>query len=146
MRQRRQSGQTLIMFAITMTFLFLSLIALVGDADVLMVRYNQVNSEALLGAQAGATAVDTGALYDPVPKYQLKQDPPDDAKSRCESVPLTGGVPGTHSISCTATATTVTATVTWAVSLPVPLFVQNTVTVKATRTGQAVFGGATPTG
>ena len=45
--RRGQAGQTLIMFAITMTFMFLALIALVGDSDVLMVRYSQVNSEAL---------------------------------------------------------------------------------------------------
>ena len=63
MRRRGQRGQTLIMFAITMLFLFLSLVALVGDADTLMVRYNQINSEALLGAQTGAGDVFVAGLY-----------------------------------------------------------------------------------
>jgi hypothetical protein len=135
---RRQSGQTLIMFAITMTFMFLALVALVGDADTLMVRYNQVNSEALLGAQAGATAVDEGQFYNGV--HVLDRTA---AVDRCEKIPLSGGTPATHQIHCPPPAgNMVTATVTWDVSLPIPLF-GTTVTVRSTRTGQAVFGGPT---
>jgi hypothetical protein len=135
MRTRRQSGQTLIMFAITMTFLFLSLIALVGDADTLMVRYNRVNAEALLGAQAGASAVDQGAFYQG--QHQLD---PVQAQQRCESIHLAGNA----TISCpqpAAGSNTVTATVSEVVALPIPLFM-TTATVRSTRTGQAVFGGA----
>jgi hypothetical protein len=137
--RRPQSGQTLIMFAITMTFVFLSLIALVGDADTLMVRYNQVNSEALLGAQTGATDVDVGGLYQrPNPVYQLDNI---NAPGVCESIHLVGGTPSTHQIRCHMTgADAVTATVSWQVTLPIPLFM-TTATVSATRTGQAVFGG-----
>lgn len=136
-----QSGQTLIMFAITMTFMFLALVALVGDADTLMVRYNQVNSEALLGAQAGATAVDVDALYRQPPAYQLKPDGPDGAVQRCQSIPLAGGAAGAHRIACSFNPpSSVTATVSWDVTLPIPLFMR-TATVRATRTGQAVFGG-----
>jgi hypothetical protein len=137
--RRPQSGQTLIMFAITMTFIFLSLIALVGDADTLMVRYNQVNSEALLGAQTGATDVDVQALYNrPNPAYQLDQD---NAPKLCESIHLAGGTSATHYINCQMNGPdAVTATVTWQVTLPIPLFM-TTATVSATRTGQAVFGG-----
>jgi hypothetical protein len=136
--RRRQSGQTLIMFAITMTFIFLSLIALVGDADTLMVRYNQVNSEALLGAQTGATDVDVQGLYQPKPVYQLDQQT---VRQVCESIHLSGGTPSTHQIHCQPSGTNaVTATVTWQVTLPIPLFM-TTATVSATRTGQAVFGG-----
>lgn len=132
-----QSGQTLIMFAITMTFLFLALIALVGDADTLMVRYNQVNAEALLGAQTGATAINEQGFYQGV--HELD---PTLAQQRCESVPLRGGTAGTHQIHCRmASANSVTATVTWDVSLPIPLFM-TTATVRSERTGQAVFGGA----
>lgn len=135
--RRGQSGQTLIMFAITMTFVFLSLIALVGDADTLMVRYNQVNAEALLAAQTGATDVDVDGLYNrPQPAYRLNID----AWSQCEHVPTSGGTPAVHYIKCTQTANTVTAIVTWQVTLPIPLFM-TTATVRATRTGQAVFGG-----
>jgi hypothetical protein len=131
-----QSGQTLIMFAITVTFIFLSLIALVGDADTLMVRYNQVNSEALLGAQTGATDVFVAGLYQQPPVYQL--DP--GAKPLCESIHLAGGTPGEHTIQCSVSGNTVTAQVSWQVTLPIPLFM-TTATVRATRTGQAVFGG-----
>jgi hypothetical protein len=134
--RRGQSGQTLIMFAITMTFMFLALIALVGNAVVLMVRYNQVNSEALLGAQAGATAVNEDAFY-----AGRRELDPGLAVSRCQSIPLMGGGGGTHSVNCRLTAdNAVTATVTWQVPLPVPLFMTSA-TVRATRTGQAVFGG-----
>jgi hypothetical protein len=129
----RQSGQTLIMFAITMTFMFLGLIALVGNAVTLMVRYNQVNSEALLGAQAGATAVDELAFY-----QGRRELDPALAISRCQSV-VSGSA--SHSISCALSApNAVTATVTWQVPLPVPLFMTSA-TVRSTRTGQAVFGG-----
>jgi len=125
------------MFAITMTFIFLSLIALVGDADTLMVRYNQVNSEALLGAQTGATDVDVQALYQPNPMYQLDQRT---VKQVCESIHLSGGTPSTHQIRCQPSGTdAVIATVSWQVALPIPLFM-TTATVSATRTGQAVFG------
>ena len=135
--RRGQSGQTLIMFAITMTFIFLSLIALVGDADTLMVRYNQVNSEALLAAQTGATDVWVPGLYQqPTAVYQL--DP--NAWQVCQSIKTVGGTPATHHVSCTQTVNTVTATVSWQVTLPIPLFM-TTATVRATRTGQAVFGG-----
>jgi len=130
-----QSGQTLIMFAITMTFLFLALIALVGDADVLMVRYNQVNSLALLAAQTGATAVDEQDFYNG--NYHLKTTEPDSAIDRCESV--------SPNVRChldaAAQPTRVTATASMQVSLPIPLF-GTTATVSSTRTGQAVFGGA----
>lgn len=135
-----QSGQTLIMFAITMTFIFLALIALVGDADTLMVRYNQVDAEALLGAQTGASDVDVGALYAQPPagpKYQLAGD----ASSVCEKIHLAGGNPTTHTIHCAPSGNNaVTATVSWQVTLPFPLFMTSA-TVRATRTGQAVFGG-----
>ncbi len=131
-----QSGQTLIMFAITMTFVFLSLIALVGDADTLMVRYNQVDSEALLGAQAGASAIDEAAFY----RGQHRLDPVA-AVDRCQSIPLSGGTPQTHRVACTFVAPNrVTATVSEDVTLPIPLFM-TTATVRATRSGEAVFGG-----
>jgi hypothetical protein len=136
---RPQSGQTLIMFAITMTFMFLSLIALVGDADVLMVRYNEVNSEALLGAQAGATAIDEADLYNGT--YHLNRD---NAAQRCESTAIPGGQTPTHRVKCTPdpnpVPTTVTADVSEDVDLPVPLFMARA-TVRASRSARAVFGG-----
>ena len=133
--RRGQSGQTLIMFAITMTFMFLSLIALVGDADVLMVRYNQVDSEALLGAQAGATAINENDIYYSG-SYHLDQGA---AQARCQST--AGGNTATHHVNCTLPAPDmVTAEVSADVALPIPLFMTRA-TVRATRTGRAVFGG-----
>ena len=134
--RRAQSGQTLIMFAITMTFMFLGLIALVGDADTLMVRYNQVNAEALLGAQSGATAIDENAFYQGVHRLD-----PALAVDRCQRIVLPGGDTATHHVKCTFNApNTVTATVSEDVRLPIPLFM-TTATVRSSRTGQAVFGG-----
>ena len=130
-----QSGQTLIMFALTMTFLFLSLVALVGDADTLMVRYNHVNSLALLGAQSGATAIDEDAFYQG--QRLLKQS---DAEQRCQTTVMAAAPPGT-SVTCTFNPpASVTAVVSQSVSLPIPLFMSQA-TVSATRTGRAVFGG-----
>jgi hypothetical protein len=125
------------MFAITMTFLFLGLVALVGDADTLMVRYSQVNSEALLGAQSGATAIDVNAFY--VGTHKLD---PQLAQSRCESIALPGGNAATHNVSCAmAGQNAVTATVYMDVTLPIPLFM-TTARVQSVRTAQAVFGQA----
>jgi hypothetical protein len=136
MRRRGQRGQTLIMFAITMLFLFLSLVALVGDADTLMVRYNQINSEALLGAQTGAGDVFVNGLYQNPPVYTLDQG----AQGACEGVPLHGGTPGAdHQIHCQVNGNTVTAIVSWQVGLPLPL-PSSVATIQATRTAQAVFG------
>ncbi len=124
------------MFAIMMTFVFLSLIALVGDADVLMVRYNQVDSEALLAAQTGAAQIDEGAFYSG--GHQLD---PVLAQKQCEATHLAGGTPQTHQVHCQLSGTNrVSATVHWDVTLPIPLFM-TTATVQATRTAQAVFGG-----
>ncbi|HZU17179.1 MAG TPA: hypothetical protein VFD01_11370 [Candidatus Dormibacteraeota bacterium] len=131
----RQSGQTLIMFAIAMTFVFTAMVALVGDADTLMVRYEQVNAEALLRAQAGASAIDTAAVY----RGQRVLDPAL-AVERCEQAGLVGGDGHPRRVTCTfVPPNRVTATVAEDVTLPIPLFM-TTATVRATRTGQAVFG------
>ncbi len=135
-RRRDQSGQTLIMFAITMTFMFLALIALVGDSDVLMVRYSQVNSEALLGAQSGATAIDEQKYY-----QGLRELNAADAVTRCQTAALSaGGPPTTATCSVDPATNTVTAVVSEQVKLPIPLFAITAPTVRATRTARPVFG------
>src|SRR5437588_157775 len=75
-----QRGQTLAMFAVAMLFMFVGLIALVGDADVLMVQYNRVNAAALIGVQAGTTAIDLGQFYAGVRTLD-----PGQAQTRCET-------------------------------------------------------------
>ncbi|HLH71509.1 MAG TPA: hypothetical protein VKY90_21420 [Candidatus Dormibacteraeota bacterium] len=131
----RQSGQTLVMFAIAMTFVFLAMIALVGDVDTLVVRYNQVDAEALLRAQAGASAIDVAALY----RGEHALDPTL-AVQRCEQVEVAGDGAHPRQVRCTfVPPNRVTATVSEEVTLPIPLFMASA-TVRATRTGQAVFG------
>jgi hypothetical protein len=140
---RTQSGQTLIMFALAMTFMFLGLIALVGDADTLMVHYSKVDSAALLGVQAGATAIDEAQFYSGT--RALCTDPntcsgSQLATTRCRTA--AAQLPS-YQVTCTANGNQVTAVVSETVRLPVPIWWANA-TVSVTRTGQAVFGGATP--
>jgi hypothetical protein len=140
---RRQSGQTLIMFALTMTFLFLTLIALVGDVDTLMVRYNQVNSEALLGVQAGATAIDEQQFYTQGARVLKHGHNAGEAEQLCEANAVPAPVKD-HYAACADTGPiSVQATVTMNVTLPIPLGPMTKAKVSSTRVGQAVFGGRT---
>jgi hypothetical protein len=130
----QQRGQTLIMLAIAMTVVFVALVALVGDADLLMVRYDQVSSEALLGARSGATAIDEAALS----RGQHRLDPVL-AVQRCQSIPPAGR--GARRVTCAfEPPDAVTATVSEDVTLPIPFFM-TTATVRSSRTGRAVFDG-----
>jgi hypothetical protein len=135
---RAQSGQTLIMFALAMTFVFMGLIALVADADTLMVRYNEVNAAALRGAQAGASDVDLAAFYSG--KRQLNVQT---VQGVCQNAAVFNNQQLHATCAPPNPPDTVTATVTEQVSLPIPLFATQ-VQVKATRQGRAVFGGAAP--
>lgn len=138
-RAGAQAGQTLIMFAVTLTFLFLGLIALVGDADVMMVEYSRVNAAALIGVQAGTTAVDLDAFY----QGRRALDPAE-AQTRCENAAEAVLVQyGGGQANCVPQGTQVTATVSKAVNLPIPMFGPGA-TVSVTRSGRAVFGGTTP--
>jgi len=133
----RQSGQTLVMFALTLAFAFVGLIALVGDAAVMLYQYNQANSAALLGAQAGAAAVDLDAFY----QGSLTLDA-GAAKDSCEKT--AEQFPGvTASCDVTPDRRHVTASVTKTVSMPVPIW-GTAFTFQVTRTGEAVFGGQVP--
>lgn len=127
------------MFALVMLFVFTGLIALVGDAAVMMFTYDQADSAALLGAQAGASQVDLALLYQQNQTVlslgqaqQVCQDTADQA--------LHGNG---HATCDAAGGITVTATVTDQVRLPIPLFGASE-TVTAVRSARAVFGGANP--
>jgi hypothetical protein len=135
--RRLQAGQTLVMFALTLAFVFVGLIALVGDAAVLLYQYDQANSAALLGVQAGAAAVDLNAFY-ATGSQQLDIGI---AQSQCQQAAVQ--FPGV-SASCQVTnGHCITANVTKSVSLPLPIPGGNP-QVQITRTGQAVFGGQAP--
>lgn len=137
--RRRQSGQTLVMFAVTMSFLFLGLIALVGDADLMMVEYGRVNAAALIGVQAGTSAVNLDDFYKGTRSLDGGL-----AKARCEQAAQAAlAAYGGGSANCNPQGLQVTATVSKQVNLPIPLFGPGA-TVQATRSGRAVFGGTTP--
>lgn len=133
-----QGGQTLIVFALMMVFVFVGLMALVGDSAVLMFEYNRATSAALIGAQAGASDVDLAALYGSNTR-QLAAD----AADVCRNAAMQGQI-ATSNATCSVTGgTVVTATVTREARLPIPVFGVS-VTVKAVRSARTVFGGATP--
>jgi hypothetical protein len=134
--RRRQAGQTLVMFALTLAFVFVGLIALVGDAAVLLYQYNQANTAALLGVQAGAAAVDLNAFYT-TGSQQLETGT---AQSNCEQA--AGQIQGVTATCQVTNGHCITANVTKTVSLPLPI--PGNPQVQITRTGQAVFGGQAP--
>jgi len=113
----------------------LATVALVGNAQVLFVDSNRADADALLAAQAGASAIDPDALY--LNQVRLL---PDEAARRCgaaaRQVPLVTGV------DCRVSGSSVTAVVVERVPLPVPLPAV-TVTLRARRTARAAFGGYT---
>jgi hypothetical protein len=133
-----QRGQTLVMMALVMLFVMLGLVALVGDGEVMMVSHERADNEALIAAQAGASAIDRNALY----SNQIVLDTSggsDGARQRCESA--LRGVTGVVSISCSVTPQTVTATVRRQVNLPVPVWGRQQ-TVGARRTARVASGGS----
>jgi hypothetical protein len=136
----RQSGQTLVMFALTLAFVFVGLIALVGDAAVILFQYSQVNSAALLGVQTGAADVNLDAFYGGSRTLDTGN-----AQTACESAVRQQFAGSSVLVTCNVIpgGTGITATVSKTVNLPVPIW-GPTFTVQVTRTGQAVFGGRTP--
>jgi hypothetical protein len=135
--RRRQAGQTLVMFALTLAFVFVGLIALVGDAAVMLYQYNQANTAALLGVQAGAAAVDLNAFY-ATGSQQLDAGV---AQTNCQQAAVQ--FPGVAASCQVTNGHCITANVTRSISLPLPVPGANP-QVQITRTGQAVFGGAAP--
>jgi hypothetical protein len=139
--RRRQAGQTLVMFALTLAFVFVGLIALIGDAAVMLYQYTQANSAALVGVQAGAATVDLKAFYNGTQQLDVVNGPAN-CKQAAEQVP---GVTALCRVTTTANGqqSCITANVTKTVSLPLPIPGANP-QVQITRTGQAVFGGQAP--
>jgi hypothetical protein len=127
----------LVVFTIVSAFILLATIALVGNTQVLFVNSDRADAAALIAAQAGATAIDPGQLYND--KIELD---PNAAQTRCESAgDAQAAVLHTH---CSADPTTglVTATVQERVQMPIPLW-SSFETVSATRTARPAYGGTT---
>lgn len=132
----RRSGQTLVMFAVVLALLFTALLGLVANVAVLLDRYNQDGLVALLGAQAGASAVDDDAYYR-TGAHVLRQGA---AVSRCQAA---AGQAANARVDCRVDGDRVQVTVSERVALPVTLG-QRAVPISVTRQAQGVFGGRTP--
>ena len=134
---RTQRGQTLVVFTIVCAFILLGTMALVGNTQVLLVNSDRADAAALLAAQAGASAIDTGqALYT---NNQITLDPAV-AKQRCETAG--DAQPLVVSTTCTPSGNTVTARVVMRVQMPLPLWAEFE-TVSATHSARPAYGGAT---
>jgi hypothetical protein len=131
-----QSGQTLVMFAAVLALLFTALLALVANVAILLDRYNQDGLVALLGAQAGASAVDEDAYYGSG-SHLLREGT---ALSRCRDAARQA--PRVH-VDCRVTGDAVRVTVTESVALPITLG-QPAVPISVTRQARGVFGGRNP--
>ena len=132
-----QRGQTLVVFTIVCAFLLLGTMALVGNTQVLLVNADRADAAALLSAQAGASAIDTGdALY----KGDQVTLAPDEARSRCEQAGA--AQPLVVSAKCHVNGNTVTAVVVQRVQMPLPLW-SDFETVTATRSARPAYGGVT---
>jgi hypothetical protein len=132
-----QNGQTLVVFTIVCAFILLGTMALVGNTQVLLVNSDRADAAALLSAQAGASAIDTGdALY----KGDSIALQPDLAQARCQQAGA--AQPLVVSVACTVDGNTVTAKVTQRVQMPLPLW-SSFETVSATRSARPAYGGTT---
>lgn len=132
--RRAQSGQTLVMFALVLALVLVAVLGLVVDLAAVVSDYDQAALAATLGAQAGATAVDTDAYY----KTGHRQLLPSAARQLCQEAANWPTPP-----TCEVSGDTVTVTVRGSVSLPLTLF-GGTVPIAVTRQATGVFGGRTP--
>jgi hypothetical protein len=126
-----QRGQTLVIFALVLSLFFVWMIALVADVGALYVAYDRFDNAALLAAQAGASAIDTGQLYQGNLRLDVAQ-----ARLFCQQSLSAAGVQGT----CGQTSSTlVVADVQEAVQLPVTLLGQSAV-VHIRHAAKPAFG------
>ena len=131
MRDQAEQGQTLVIFALVLSLFFIWMIALVADVGALYVAYDRLDNAALLAAQAGASAIDTGQLYQGNLRLDVGQ-----ARSFCQESLTSAGVQG----NCDQTSPTlVVADVRQAVQLPVTLLGQTAV-VHIRHAAKPAFG------
>jgi hypothetical protein len=124
------------MFAVVLALLFTALLGLVANVAVLLDRYNQDGLVALLGAQAGASAVDDDAYYR-TGNHVLHEGV---AVSRCQTA---AGQAANARVDCRVDGDRVQVTVSESVALPVTLG-QRAVPISVTRQARGVFGGRNP--
>ena len=127
-----ERGQTLVIFALVLSFFLVWMIALVADVGTLYVAYDRFDNAALLAAQAGASAVDTGQLYQGNLRLDVGQ-----ARLFCQQSLGAAGVQG----NCDQTTPAlVVADVREAVQLPVTLLGQSAV-VHIQHAARPAYGG-----
>jgi len=120
-----------VIFALVLSLLFTGMFALVADLGALFVAYNRLDQDALLAAQAGASAIDQAAFY----QGRLELDRTL-AEERCVGLLAEAHVTGT----CTIDARSVTADVRASVALPIPLLGASA-PVHVRRAASPAFGG-----
>ena len=81
-----ERGQTLVIFALVLSFFLVWMIALVADVGTLYVAYDRFDNAALLAAQAGASAIDTGQLYQGNLRLDVGQRDPGHQREAFENV------------------------------------------------------------
>jgi hypothetical protein len=126
-----------VVFTIVCAFMLLGTMALVGNTQVLLVNSDRADAAALLAAQAGASAIDTGQALYTNDQITLNQDP---AQSRCQQAAAAQQL--VVSTSCSVNGNTVTATVVMRVQMPLPLWADFE-TVSATHSARPAYGGRT---
>lgn len=129
-----ESGQTLVMFALVLMLVLAVLAALVVDLAAVVTSYDRAALAATVGAQAGATAVDTDTYY----RTGRRQLLPDEARTLCQSAADLASAP-----TCAVSGDTITVTVRQSVALPLTLL-GAAVPISVTRQATGVFGGRTP--
>lgn len=133
----RQDGQTLVIFAVVLALMLIGMLGLIADVGAVFTSYTQADDVALLGAQAGASAIDQNAFYNG--QIVLDQNA---ARTACESIIFAAQGVDKSSSSCTATATQMTVNVVMAVNLPLPMF-GLVPPIHVTRTAHSVYGDVT---
>lgn len=144
-----QKGQVMVAFALVMVGFMLILIIATLDLQALAVAYNRADTTALLGAQAGGSAVCLVAsagcpstIYNAAPGSPIFLDPTE-VQNRCNAVIPPGSPPAgfrSFTLKCKPNGTTVTATVTFVPKFPLTALGFNPPTVTLARTGRPAYG------
>jgi hypothetical protein len=124
------------MFAVVLMLMLVFLLGLVVNLGAVLDQYDQAAVAASLGAQAGASAVDTNAYYD----HQARQLVKDRAQQQCETA--ANQTPGLQ-VTCDVSGDHIAVTVRKNVPLPLALFGPS-VPISVTRGANGVFGGRRP--
>lgn len=134
----RQSGQTLVIFAIVLAFVLVGMLALIADLGSLFTSYTRASDAALLAAQAGAAQINQDAYY-----HQRLELDTEQARNACQTVIDDSHFPGGGS-HCSATTEEVTAYVVFDTQLPIPL-PTGSARISVRHTAVGVYGQNTGT-